>query len=165
MKIQEAENVSDYCVRVKDVVNKMATLGEIVDKEVLIKKVLRSLTPRWNHVAIIIRERKDFSTLQFDHLVGSLMSHEERLIDSFGESGEKAFSSKLQITKNEDANTSNKRNQSQGRGQNQNYPRGRGGSRGRGRGRFDKRNIQCYLLKQNSNFYLMNKFSDILRSL
>jgi hypothetical protein len=54
LKMQEAENVSDYCVRVKDIVNKMATLREIVDKEVLNKKVLRSLTPRWNHVAIII---------------------------------------------------------------------------------------------------------------
>jgi hypothetical protein len=53
-------------VRVEDVVNKMATLQEIVDKEVLIKKVLRSLTPRCNHVAIIIEESKNFSTLQFD---------------------------------------------------------------------------------------------------
>ena len=105
-------------MRVKDVVNKMATLGEIVDKEVWIRKVLRSLTPRWNHVSIIIKESKDLSTLQFDHLVGSLMSHEERLIDSFGESGEKDFSSKLQITKNENANTSSKRNQIQGSGQN-----------------------------------------------
>ena len=55
------------------------------------------------------------------------MSHEERLIDSFGESGKKSFSSKLQITNNKYANTSSKKNQSQGRGQNQNYPRGRGG--------------------------------------
>eukprot|EP00253_Pinus_taeda_P002965 PITA_02965 len=28
LKMQEAESISDYCVRVKDVVNKMATLGE-----------------------------------------------------------------------------------------------------------------------------------------
>jgi hypothetical protein len=55
------------------------------------------------------------------------MSYEERLIESFGESGEKDFSSKLQITKNKYANNTNKRNQSQVRGQNQNYPRGRGG--------------------------------------
>jgi hypothetical protein len=145
--MQEAENVSDYCVRVKDAVNKMATLGEIVDKEVLIKKVFRSLTPRWNHVAIIIEERKDLSTLQFDHLVGSLMSHEERLIDSFGESGEKAFSSKLQITKNEDTNTRSKRNQSEGRGQNPNYPRGRGGSRGRGRADLIKEISSAIIVK------------------
>jgi hypothetical protein len=149
--MQEAENVNDFCVRVKDVVNKMATLGEIVHKEDLIKKVLRSLTPRWNHVDIIIEERKDLSTLEFDHLVASLMSHEERLIDSFGESGKKYFSSKLQITKNEDANTRRKRNQSRGRGQNQNYPRGRDDSRGRGRDRFDKRNM-CYYCKKYGHF-------------
>eukprot|EP00253_Pinus_taeda_P017610 PITA_17610 len=29
LKMQEAESISDYCVRVKDVVNKMATLGEV----------------------------------------------------------------------------------------------------------------------------------------
>ena len=83
--MQEAESVSDYCVRVKDVVNKMATLGENVSTEVLIKKVLRSLTHRWNHVAIIMEESKDLTKLQFDELVGSLMSHEERLKESFEE--------------------------------------------------------------------------------
>jgi hypothetical protein len=97
LKMQEAENVSDYCVRVNYEVNNMATLGEIVNKEVLIKKVLRSLKPRWNHVSIISEEIKDLSTLQFDHLIGSIISHEERLIDYFGENGEKYFSSKLQI--------------------------------------------------------------------
>ena len=113
--MQEAESISDYCVRVKDVVNKMATLGEAVSNEVLIKKVLRSLTQRWNHVAIIMEESKDLTKLQFDELVGSLMSHEERLKETF-EAVEKAFSSKLQITKNEDASSSNtKSHQGQGK--------------------------------------------------
>jgi hypothetical protein len=61
--MQEDGNVSDYCVRIKYVVNKMDTLREIVDKEVVIKKVLKSITPRWNHVTIIIKEIKDLSTL------------------------------------------------------------------------------------------------------
>jgi hypothetical protein len=80
------------------------------------------------------------------------MYHEERLRDSFGESDEKFFSLKLQITKNQDAKNSTKRNQGQGRGQNQNYSRGRGGSRGRGRGRFDKINIHCYDCKRYGHF-------------
>ena len=87
-------------VWVKDVVNKMATLGEAVSNEVLFKKVLRSLTHRWNHVAIIMEESKDLTKLQFDELVGSLMSHEEILKETF-EAVEKAFSSKLQIRMNE----------------------------------------------------------------
>eukprot|EP00253_Pinus_taeda_P009270 PITA_09270 len=134
LKMQEAESISDYCVRVKDVVNKMATLGEAVSNEVLIKKVLRSLTHIWNHVAIIMEESKDLTKLQFDELVGSLMSHEEILKETF-EAVEKAFSSKLQITKNEDASSSStKSHQGQGKWQNQNYSRGRGrgGSSGRG---------------------------------
>ena len=54
LKMQEVESISDYYVRVKDVINKMATLGEMVSNEVLIKKVLRYLTLRWNHVSIIL---------------------------------------------------------------------------------------------------------------
>lgn len=97
--MQEFEKLSDNCVRFKNVVNKMATLGEILNSEVLIKKLLWTLTPKWKHVAIIIEERKDLTTFQFDHLVGCLMSHEERLKDSFRESDVKASSSKLKIKK------------------------------------------------------------------
>lgn len=98
--------------------------------------------------------------LQFDELVGSLMSHEERLKETF-EGIEKAFSSKLQITNNEDASSNNsKSHQSQGKWQSQNYSRGRvrGGSigrgsfKGRGRGRFDKRNVRCYYCNRYGHF-------------
>ena len=138
----------------------MATLGEAVSNDVLIKKVLRYLTHRWNHVAIIMEESKDLTKLQFDELIGSLMSHEERLKETF-EAVEKAFSFKLQITKNEDASSSStKIRQGQGKWKNQNYSRGRGrggssgrGSfRGRGRGRFDKRNVQCYHCNRYGHF-------------
>jgi len=38
-------------------------LGEIVSNEVLIKKLLRFLTHRWNHVALIMEENKDLTKL------------------------------------------------------------------------------------------------------
>eukprot|EP00253_Pinus_taeda_P016753 PITA_16753 len=107
-----------------------------------------------------MEERKDLTKLQFDELVGSLMSHEERLKETF-EAIEKAFSSKLQITKNEDASSSStKSHQGQGKWQSKNYSRGRGrggssrrGSfRGRGRGIFDKRNVQCYHCNRYGHF-------------
>ena len=75
--MQEGEKVSDYCVRVNDVVNKLTTLAENIDKQVVIKKVLRSLTPRWDHIAIVIEESKDLTNLHFDNLVGSIISHED----------------------------------------------------------------------------------------
>ena len=43
-------------------VNKMATLGEKIEKEVMIKKVLRTLIEKFDHVALIIEETKDLSS-------------------------------------------------------------------------------------------------------
>jgi len=48
----------------------------------MIKKVLRTLTPKWDNIIVIIEEIKDLSTLQFDGFIGSLVSHEKRLIKS-----------------------------------------------------------------------------------
>lgn len=36
---------------------------------------------RWNHVAIVIEESMDLITLEFDHLLSFLMSHEQRSKD------------------------------------------------------------------------------------
>lgn len=115
----------------------MAIVGEIVNNEVLRRKVLRNLAQRWNHVALIIEERKILSTLYFDQLVGYLMFCKEKLRDSFGKSDVKDFSSKLQITKNEHSKSITKRNQGQGSGQNQNHSIGnRGGCGLSGRGEY-----------------------------
>lgn len=66
LKINQYEKVDDYCMREKSCVNKMETLGEEVKNEVIMKKVLRTLLPKWNHVAIIIKERKNIYTLNYD---------------------------------------------------------------------------------------------------
>ena len=93
--MQEGEKVRDYCVRVNDVVNKLATLGDTIDKQVVIKNVVRSLTTRSNHIAIVIEEIKNVTKLQFDHLVGYIISHEGRVRYSFAKCDEKYFSTKL----------------------------------------------------------------------
>lgn len=57
--------------------------------------MLRRLTARWNHVAIIIEETKDLTTLTLDELAGSLKSHEERMreLGNFSRSNEKLLNS------------------------------------------------------------------------
>lgn len=76
----------------------MQTLGEDAKNEFIMKKVFRSLLPKQNHVAIIIEESEDLLILDFDQLIGSLISHEERLQDptssNVGGVEEKAFASK-----------------------------------------------------------------------
>lgn len=79
MKQEEKDTIGDYCVRVKSIINKMTTLGEKIEKEVVVKKVLKTLKKKFDHVALIIEETKDISTMEIDNLIGFLTSHEERM--------------------------------------------------------------------------------------
>ena len=96
LKMKESEKTSDYYVRVKEIMNKMLTLGETLDKPIVIKKNLRSLTKKWHHIAMILMETKDLSQMEIDTLIGYLMSHEEMVDDEPIQSSkeEKAFAAK-----------------------------------------------------------------------
>ena len=81
VRMKENEKASDYCVRVKEIVNKMLTLGETLDKAIIIKKILRSLTKRWHHIAMMLMKIEELYQMDIDTLIGSLMSHEEMIDD------------------------------------------------------------------------------------
>lgn len=66
--------MSKYCIRVIDVVNEIVILGKRLGKEVIVKKVMKILTTRWNHVGIINEESKDLNSLEFDSLLCSLVT-------------------------------------------------------------------------------------------
>ena len=57
---------------------KMATLRE--KKELVIKKVLRILIEMYDTTTLIIEETKYLSTMEIINLIGSLKSHEERVL-------------------------------------------------------------------------------------
>lgn len=96
--MKDDDKVVDYYVRVQSCVNKMKTPREMIENEVIVKRILRSLLSKWNHIAIIIKERKNLASFTYDQLGGSLMSHEERLQDSstssIGGVDDKDFASK-----------------------------------------------------------------------
>lgn len=79
--MNEIEKASNYYVRVKEIINKMLTLRETLRKALLIKKIMRSLTNKWNHIIVIFEDTKDLSQFEIESIIGSLMSHEERLDD------------------------------------------------------------------------------------
>ena len=110
------ESVQDFLARVSTVVSHMNSYGEQISDETVVAKVLRSLTPRYDHVVAVIEESKDLSKFSFDELMGSLQAHEARITRSVIYEEEKAFQ-----TKGESQFTSQR-----ARG------RGRGGFRGRG---------------------------------
>lgn len=52
--------------------NQIRSLGEDLNAQKVVEKVLRSLTPKFDHVVAAIEESKDLTTLSVNHLMGSL---------------------------------------------------------------------------------------------
>ena len=127
LHMKAGESVNEYFARTLTIANKMKANGENKGDVVVVEKILRSMTPKFDYVVCSIEESKDTNTLTIDELQSSLLVHEQRMSSHVEE--EHA----LKITHGD---------QYGGRG------RGRGsfGGRGRGRGRqyFNKATVECY---------------------
>ncbi|WKA06410.1 hypothetical protein VitviT2T_024309 [Vitis vinifera] len=128
LHMKNGESVQDFLSRVAAIVNQMRSYGEDILDQTVVAKVLRSLTPKFDHVVAAIEESKDLSTYSFDELMGSLQSHEVRLSRTEDKNEEKAF-----YTKGETSDQKNGGREATGRGRGRGGAHGRGG-RGRGRG-------------------------------
>ncbi|KAJ0048587.1 hypothetical protein Pint_15170 [Pistacia integerrima] len=94
--MQNNESVQDYLSRVSTLVNKMKSYGEKITDEIVVAKILRSLTPKFEHVVAAIEESHDLSDFSFAELMSSLQAHEERLNRSHDKNEEKAFQVKVE---------------------------------------------------------------------
>ncbi|GKF28286.1 hypothetical protein Tco_0094628, partial [Tanacetum coccineum] len=63
------ESVQYYLARVSTIVSQMKSYGEKITDETVVSIVLRSLTPKFDHVVAAIEESKDLSVLSFDELM------------------------------------------------------------------------------------------------
>jgi gag-polypeptide of LTR copia-type/Zinc knuckle len=122
LQMEIDDKVLPFLTKVQGVVNQMKIYGEQVTDQTVVCKVLRSLTAKFDHVVAAIEESKDLNTYTFNELMGSLQSHESRLMrdEEKSESDDKAFYAQGQTFRG--------RGRSRGRGSMSN--RGRGG-RGR----------------------------------
>ncbi|KAL6315260.1 hypothetical protein AAG906_000341 [Vitis piasezkii] len=127
LHMKNGESVQDFLSRVAAIVNQMRSYGEDILDQTVVAKVLRSLTPKFDHVVAAIEESKDLSTYSFDELMGSLQSHEVRLSRTEEKNEEKAF------YEGETSDQKNGGREALGRGRGGGGAHGRGG-RGRGRG-------------------------------
>ncbi|XP_039135695.1 uncharacterized protein LOC120273112 [Dioscorea cayenensis subsp. rotundata] len=78
-RMKTEEKVQDYISRVLTVVYHIRALGDELGDPAVVRKILRSLTPRFSHVVSSIIESKDLSSLTIEELSGSLIGHEGRL--------------------------------------------------------------------------------------
>nr|GEX40123.1 retrovirus-related Pol polyprotein from transposon TNT 1-94 [Tanacetum cinerariifolium] len=132
--MKNKELVQAYMARISIVVSHMRSYGEIISDEMVVAKVLRSLTPNFDHVVAAIEESKDLSKFSFDELMGSLQAHEARINKSFAKEEEKAFHTK-------------------GEQESSNRMRGRDRGSYRGRGRRRTRPVNTSLHCSHCNTY------------
>ncbi|MCH81381.1 F-box protein [Trifolium medium] len=79
MVMEEDQKVSDYFSKLLALVNQMQNCGENVTDEMVIEKVLRSLTPSFDNVVIAIEYVKDTTTMKIEELQSALEAHEIKL--------------------------------------------------------------------------------------
>ena len=133
--MKEGEKVDTFLGRTLTLVNKMKSNGETMEQSMVVSKILRSLTIKFNYVVCSIEESNDLSTLSIDELHGSLLVHEQRM---------QGYQEEEHVLKVVDDDRSNR-------------GRGRGMFRGgRGRGRWrqptNKAVIECFKCHKLGHF-------------
>ncbi|XP_073221587.1 uncharacterized protein [Cicer arietinum] len=100
MQMEADQKVSDYFSKLTAIVNQMRTCGENITYQMVVEKVMRSLSPKFDFIVVVIQEAKDVKTMKIEELQNSLEAHELLVLDRSSErSVQQAF--QVQISKKE----------------------------------------------------------------
>jgi len=77
LRMKAGESMNEYFSWTLTIANKMKANGENKGDVVVVEKILRSLTPKFDYVVCSIEEYKDLDTLTIDELQSSLLVHEQ----------------------------------------------------------------------------------------
>jgi len=153
MQMEEDQKVSDYFLKMIEIVNLMKNCGENISDKMVVEKVLRFLSQKFDFIVVAIQEAKDVKTMKIEELQSSLVAHELLVIDRSSErSVQKAL--QAQTTKKEGNHKNSKKgkgksnwsNNSKFKADNKTESSKRGGF-GKNQNKkkdFDKSKVQCY---------------------
>jgi hypothetical protein len=79
LAMKEGETIDEYIVRTLSIANKMAAHGEKMDQTLVVEKILRSLTRKFNYIVCSIKESNDVTAHSINELHSSLLVQEQRM--------------------------------------------------------------------------------------
>ena len=74
--MEENESFDEFYAKLKDIINSVFNLGEIIPKPKIFRKVLRFLLERFHTKITTIEESKDIDKIPLTELVGNLQTYE-----------------------------------------------------------------------------------------
>jgi len=80
LQMKFSESISDYHTRIMVMVNQMRRNGEALTDARITEKILRSLDPKFDFVAVVIEESKEVDKFMVDELMSSLQAHEQKIM-------------------------------------------------------------------------------------
>lgn len=173
LQMEAQESVADYFTRLLTLTNSMKSYGETITDVSVVEKVLRTLSLRFDHVAVAIEESKNLKTMKIEELQGSLEAHEQRMNERNHEkANEQALQAQTSKNGGGDANRNRKGKgkwkggkgkgvAQQNSGRDDHYKEkkyGEGSSSKQGgwskkdKKRTDKRHIKCYCCNKYGHF-------------
>ncbi|XP_075645817.1 uncharacterized protein LOC142616979 [Castanea sativa] len=79
LQMKVGESVDAYFARTLIIAKKMKIHGENIQQVVIIEKILRSMTSKFDYVVCSVEESNNLDTLTIDELQSSLLVHEQRM--------------------------------------------------------------------------------------
>ena len=79
LQMKEGEKVDEYFARALTIANKMKAHEERMRQNMIVEKILRSMTPKFDYVVCSIEESNNVDTMTIDELQSSLLVHEQRM--------------------------------------------------------------------------------------
>ncbi|KAK2363545.1 hypothetical protein QL285_088517 [Trifolium repens] len=153
LNMKNNEKVSEYISRVIVITNEMKACGETLSEQVIIEKVLRSLTPQFDYIVVAIEHSKDLSTMRVEELQSSLEAHELRMTERTSErEAEQALKASF-VKKDQKQNRHGRAQMSESFYSDRKKYQKR-------KEKSDKKNVQCYCCKNfghYANDCLLNK--------
>ena len=163
LSMRKTDKVSEFTDKFSRIVFELRQLGERVEDKEAVKKLLRSMPPRYDSLTLSLEQFGDLDSMSLVEAIGSLKVHELRLAERDAREEEHALlsraMSKFKKSKPEEGHSS------RGRGRGRERGRGRGRDQGRGKSKstedqnqegtrkpFDKTKVRCYNCQEFGHF-------------